>query len=143
MGSFEASRALIFVDEDFARPRMLVEQEKLQMHFPQFRMYARDGKVTSVSGELKTNHGNFYEIRVKLDPNYPYILPGVYLVNHTLELRCPHKFSRNKVCVMHQNQWSPALSLAFVVAKTAIWLSKYDVWRTTGKKRWPGREQPH
>jgi hypothetical protein len=38
--------------------------------------------------------------------------------------------------------WNPGIhSLAFVLARAAKWLNKYDVWRVRGK--WPGAEIRH
>ena len=42
MAGFQVDRRLIFAGDDLARPRMAVEQEKLQAHFPGFRLYGTE-----------------------------------------------------------------------------------------------------
>lgn len=143
MEGYEASRGLVFSGTDHGKPRMLVEQEKLRNSFPSFGLYGKDGEVTSVSGELTTNYDNTYRIRISVGSSYPYMLPEITLVDHTLPFGCPHKFRRNRICVMRAEQWHPSLSLAFLVSKAAIWLNKYDLWRASGRGAWPGNEQPH
>ncbi len=141
--SFQANREVIFSSYELSRPRMALEKEKMQMHFPSFDFYATFGRITSVRGYIYTNYDNSYYIKVHVGAKYPYELPEVTLPHTSLELGCPHKFSSDKICIMRSAQWSSSLSLAFVVAKTAIWLNKYDSWIRNGRLRWPGKGQSH
>lgn len=141
MRRFQANPELIFMGSDFSRPRMVVEKEKINSQFPGFKFYGYGDKVTSVQGYLRTNFGNSYHIIIEIPDTYPYTRPDVMLPYMTIDSSCPHKYSDNEICVMKSEQWTTAFSLAFVIAKTAIWLNKYDTWKRNGKRRWPGRDQ--
>jgi hypothetical protein len=143
MTGFQTNREMIFSGSDLSRPRMVVEKEKLNQLFPGFEFYGSNGQVTSVMGWLNTSYGNRYLVRVVLDASYPYSLPRVELPVTTLEAGTPHRYGGGSICIMRSDQWSTTLSLAFVVAKAAIWLNKYDSWVRNGKGRWPGKGQSH
>lgn len=141
MGVFQTNRELVFSGPDLLRPRMTVEREKLMLHFPQFSFYGVNGQPSSVQGNLSTSYGNSYSVRISIPAHYPYELPEVTLPYHTISSGCPHTFVNGKICIMKSAQWTSTFSLAFVVAKTAVWLNKYDYWRMHGK--WPGKQQRH
>lgn len=141
MSMIATNRGLVFTGNDFLRPRMAVENEKVKRYFPDFNFYATNGQVTSIQGYLKTSYGNRYYVKIEIPPNYPYSIPKAKLPYTTIDENCPHKYSSHDMCLMTSAQWSQTYSLAFVVAKTAIWLNKYDSWQRNGKRRWPGRSQ--
>lgn len=138
---YQVDRELIFTGSDLLRPRMAVEQEKLRARFPGFKMYAVRNQPSSVKGYLSTSYGGYYYVSIELSEDYPYEPPTVILPYNTIHSDVHHKFSEHKPCVMSADQWSSSLSLAFIVAKTAIWLNKYDYWKRSGRYRWPGAEQ--
>jgi len=141
MAGFEANRDIIFTGADLVRSRMAVEQEKLARFFPGVKLYASNGRVTSAQGYLSTSYGSSYYISIDIGQNYPYELPRIRLPYATIGTGCPHIYKDGSICVMKSEQWSTSLSLAFIVAKTAIWLNKYDNWLLSGRKRWPGKDQ--
>lgn len=143
MGGYQANTELLFLGSDLNRPRWVVEREKLESQFPGFNFYALDGRMSSVKGKLTTNYGNTYHIKIKIPERYPYVLPEIELPHHSIDPGCPHQFTGDRICVMRSAQWSTSLSLAFLVAKAAIWLNKYDLWKNRGKRRWPGKGQSH
>jgi len=120
---------------------MAVEQEKLARFFPGIKLYGSNGRVTSAQGHLSTSYGNSYYISIEIGENYPYDLPRIRLPRTTVAAGCPHVYQNGNICVMKSEQWSTSLSLAFLVAKTAIWLNKYDKWILSGRTRWPGKDQ--
>jgi len=122
---------------------MAAEKEKMAAHFPSINFFGANGRITSVQGFLRTNYGNSYYVRIEIPEYYPFVMPKISLPYYNIEPDCPHKFVNNDICVMRSEQWSQALSLAFIVAKTAIWLNKYDTWVRNGKARWPGKGQTH
>jgi ubiquitin-protein ligase len=128
---------------ELSRPRMTVEKEKMAEQFPSFKFYGSFGKVTSVKGYLKTNLKNRYYVKIKISDRYPYVMPKIYLPNERIDSSCPHLYKDNDICVMKSEQWTSSFSLAFMVAKTAIWLNKYDLWKRNGRGRWPGKGQRH
>lgn len=141
--SFQTNKELVFSPLDLVRSRMSVEKEKMQQHFPSFDFYSADGRISSVRGYITTSYGNSYYIRVAVGAGYPYQLPDVTLPNYTIESSCPHRFNDGRICIMRSGQWSSSLSLAFVVAKAALWLNKYDSWKRNGCRAWPGKGQSH
>ncbi len=143
MARYTANTELLFMGSDLSRPRWAVEREKLRSQFPGFNFYTRDGRVSSVRGKLITNYGNTYSVRIEIPERYPYQLPDIRLPYHSIAQGCPHQYTGDRICVMRSAQWSTSLSVAFLVAKAAIWLNKYDLWRDKGKRRWPGKGQSH
>jgi len=141
MANVEVSRELVFTGADLARPRMVVEQEKMRAKFPGFQFYGSGGNVSSVQGYLTTSDRNRYYVKVIVSSSYPYALPTIELPQHAIDSDCPHKYMSGAICVMKSEQWSSTYSLAFVVARAAVWLNKYDLWRRTGRVRWPGNDQ--
>ena len=69
-------------------------------------------------------------------------LPKIFPKAWTIHPEAPHKFSDGSICIMKSAQWRQHFTVAFVVAKAAIWLGKYELWKRNGH-RWPGLEQPH
>lgn len=134
------NKEIIFTGSELFQPRMKVEKEKLEMHFPDFIFYGTGNKVTSIKGPLTTNFNNTYEVRISILDSYPYEIPIVKLIGHQIEGDCEHLYYAGNICIMRSENWSSTYSLAFVVARTALWLNKYDLWRRNGKERWPGRD---
>jgi ubiquitin-protein ligase len=141
MTDMATNRGLLFMGDDLSRPRMVVESEKIKRYFPQFAFKASRGTVTSVEGYLETNDGNYYYVKIKIPDDYPYTMPSVSLPQTAIDSACPHRYVSNNLCVMKSDQWTSNYSLAFMIAKAAIWINKYDVWQRTG--HWPGRQQEH
>jgi ubiquitin-protein ligase len=143
MSRFQANPELVLRGSELNRPRMTVEQEKMASQFPSFKFYGSFGKVTAVKGYLQTNFGNSYLIKIKIPDSYPYSMPGISLPYESIDGSCPHVYRNKEICVMKSEQWASSFSLAFMVAKAAIWLNKYDLWKRNGRGRWPGKEQKH
>jgi len=127
---------------DLTRPRWAVESEKIKRHFPNFSILQnQNGNISAVSGYLTTSYGISYLVRIELPLAYPYTMPNAKVTNSAIDTSCGHAYSSNELCLMKSEQWSSTLSIAFLIAKAAIWLNKYDVWRNTGRIRWPGTDQ--
>lgn len=139
MANIRANRELIFMGPDLSRPRFTVEREKMEDHFPDFSFYSSGGRVTSVKGYLRTNYSNSYYARVEVPDSYPHSIPKVWILTGYINANSPHVYKGGNICVMKSEQWSSVYSLAFMVARTAVWLNKYDIWSQTG--RWPGKDQ--
>jgi ubiquitin-protein ligase len=135
---FVVPRKLLIEDGSMSK-RLYTEQQKLAENFRQFS-FVRDrrGEV-NVTGALRTNAGKVYEVKIELPPDYPHSIPFIIPVGW--KAKCPHVYTAGNLCIMRPDQWRPIFSLAFVVAKTAIWLNKYDVYHKKGY--WPGNEQQH
>ena len=116
------------------------EREKLRL-FPAFVLLGVNGRITAAEGVIDTQHNNTYGIRVTLD-NYPYALPKVFPKGWAIDPAVTHRFRDGSLCIMKSAQWRQYFTVALVVAKAAIWLGKYELWKRNGH-RWPGLEQPH
>ncbi len=139
MANVHASKELLFIGSDLNRPRFTVEREKMQRTFPSFSFYGSEGTINSVRGYLSTRYGNKYYIKMNIPSSYPHNLPTIWAPNDNLG--GPHVYTGGNLCVMKSEQWTSIYSLAFMVARSAVWLNKYDIWRRDG--RWPGNEQQH
>ncbi|GAA1633490.1 hypothetical protein ACFQY4_16935 [Catellatospora bangladeshensis] len=137
---FVIPRRLLILGEDLrGRNRWAVEQARLANAFPQFR-WAASGNTYQVHGKLTTNLRRQYAIYVALPSDYPHRLPKIFPNGWAIE-SCPHAYVEGNMCIMRPDQWRPIYSVAVAVAKAAIWLNKYEVYRHNGY--WPGTEQGH
>ena len=136
----EATNDLFLTPSQINNNRWYYEQQKLLL-FPAFRLLASNGWITAAEGALDTQSNNTYGIRLDLD-GYPHSLPRIWPRDWQPHPRCPHKFTDGSLCVMRSSQWRKHFTVALVVAKTAIWLNKYELWKRNGNY-WPGLEQQH
>ncbi len=137
----EADRNLILTTaEAQAGNRWHYEQQRLRS-FPAFHLLGRGQTITGAEGAIDTQNGNTYGIRIDLT-NFPYSLPAVFPRDWVVHPAVPHKFSDGSICIMRTAQWRLNFTVALVIAKTAIWLAKYEIWKRNGHI-WPGREQRH
>lgn len=139
MPNLQVDRKLIFVSSDLLRPRNVVEKEKVDNMFPQFSFINHNGHL-AIRGRLKTNF-SYYTVRITTTDNYPYHIPVVEIVDGTIKSGCPHRYVDGTVCLMRPDEWTSTFSLALLVARSAIWLNKYEYWNRHGT--WPGNEQSH
>ena len=99
-----------------------------------------DGGVFVKAG-LQTSAGNTYITSIQF-PDYPNRMPSVFVTAPTLRSDRPHQYKAGNICYLHPSMWNPGRhDLTFVLARTAKWLNKYDIWCRTG--RWPGAEVGH
>lgn len=90
---------------------------------------------------LQTSGGSAYIITMYF-PNYPHQMPRVFVNKPKLRRNSPHRYPDGNLCYLHPSMWNPgAHDISFVLARTAKWLNKYEVWRHKG--RWPGAEVKH
>jgi len=121
--------------------RWAIEQQKLRTFFPSFQLVGNGSTVTAAIGTIETHTNNSYSMRIQLD-SFPFALPKVFARDWEIHPYAPHKFGRDRICIMRENQWRQNFTIALVVAKTAIWLGKYEVWKRNGNV-WPGLGQAH
>lgn len=134
---FRVSRSLLVGSTP--ADRLAVEREILANHFPQFTLRSsRAARVYAVAtGQLSTFAARRYRIEITLSSNYPHKLPTINPIDWTPR-KNPHLINGG-LCVMRANQWRSFMSVAFLVAKSALWLNKYEVFLDKGV--WPGPEQ--
>ena len=137
-GTFLVSEKLVILPEERHEDRFYVEQRKLKDTFPQFKIVAESGNIIGCKGYLTTNLGKDYGFRVWFKEPYPSNMPYVETIGWTVKNGCPHTNSSTNPCVYHSRYWRNFNTMAFMVAKCALWANKYDLWLRTG--RWSGKE---
>jgi len=139
MGIIKSNRDMLIFDSDFTNQRMIVEKEKIDKYFPQFRFYGKENRVTSIQGILTTNYGNSYNVCIHINPlSYPDEIPIITLPDTVLDKDCEHINPLGDIDVMCQTFWSPVYSIALMIACTEKWLNKYELWRKNSKGHGPG-----
>lgn len=139
MPEIEAAQNLILTPTEM-QARWPSEAAKLRF-FPSFALLRTGGTITATEGAIDTQNGNTYAIRVTLE-NYPYSLPKVLPKGWTVHPEVTHKYNDGSLCIMRSDQWRRHFTLALVIAKTAVWLGKYEIWKRNGHQ-WPGLGQKH
>lgn len=139
MPEIEAAQNLILTATEM-QSRWPAEAAKLRL-FPAFAFVGSNGAITAAVGAIDTQNGNTYGIRIGLS-NYPNALPTVLPKDWTLHPDVPHRYVDGSLCIMRTDQWRRHFTVALVVAKTAVWLGKYEIWKRNDH-RWPGLGQEH
>jgi len=141
MAEIEAPQLELSAAEANSSNRMAIEQARLRQFFPRVAFVAIGSNVTAAAGTIDTHAGNTYAVRVQLD-RFPYSLPSVVVVDYVIHPEAPHRYKDGSLCIMRVGQWRFHFTVALVLAKTAIWLGKYEIWKRNGH-HWPGRGQSH
>lgn len=141
MGDIEAAQNLLLAIHEMQSNRWYYEREKLRLFSTFVLLGTPDGRITAAAGTLDTQYNNTYGIRIELS-NYPHALPKVYPKGWVIHPEITHRFNDGSLCIMRSDQWRKHFTIALVVAKMAIWLNKYEIWKRNGH-RWPGLEQRH
>lgn len=82
-----------------------------------------------------------YTLDITFPDSYPSAMPKVFVRKPKLD-SSPHRYPDDQICYMHSSVWNPGShDLAFVIARSAKWLSKYEVYLV--KRRWPGAGIDH
>lgn len=97
-----------------------------------------DGSVYLKTALQASNQ--MYILSIKF-PNYPNEMPRVFIDTPTI-MTAPHRYQNGNICYLHPTMWNPGIhNISFVIARSAKWLSKYEVWKRKGQ--WPGAEIKH
>lgn len=95
----------------------------------------------AVKAAMQTSVGNLYAAVIHF-PNYPNQMPKVFITQPALRASCPHRYTDGNICYLLHSMWNPGRhNVAFVLARLAKWLNKYEVWCV--KNYWPGAEVKH
>jgi ubiquitin-protein ligase len=98
-----------------------------------------DGKAY-VKTALQTP-AQMYVLSIKFPENYPHEMPRTFVDAPPITV-APHRYQNGNICYLHPSMWNPGIhNLAFVIARAAKWLNKYEIWKRQGK--WPGAEIKH
>lgn len=91
---------------------------------------------------LHTTARHHYTLSIFFPETYPYAMPSVYVRTPAINKSVDHIYENGNICFQHVSTWNPGRhDLTHVIARTAKWLNKYEVWLQT--KRWPGKEIMH
>lgn len=129
--------------------RLQVERQVLSKYFPTFKwINPTDNSNTRVEGNLRTNSGRSYTVRVYVPADFPNSRPDMVVITpyplmgssgedlaeygasgsmHTLDPRDGY------VRICHYKDWQPNLTLYLVVLKGRIWLEALEAHKRTGK----------
>lgn len=120
--------------------RLKEEARVLNRHFQGWtvRRGSSAGDFGIVRGTLAVDFArSAYQFEIVLPPGYPHKLPRVVPVGWVPRSN-PHIINGG-LCVMKETQWHSFMSAAFLVAKSALWINKYEIYLDKGI--WPGGEQ--
>ena len=135
-----SSDQLTLTSAEIQGNRWSYELQKLRT-FPKFKFLSTAGSIVAAEGTLDTQYNNTYGLRIELG-NYPFSLPKVRPSGWSIHPSAPHQFNDGTMCVMRSDQWRRHFTVALIVAKAAIWLGKYELWKRNGNF-WPGLGQRH
>jgi len=141
---------MIMTWSEVQRQRLTVEKQILQKYFPSFKwLNPTDSINTRIEGQVKTNVGNIYKLRVYVPSDFPNSLPELIVISpyplkgyrgqdlkehgisgsmHTLD---PSDYDYVKIC--HYRDWLPNITLYKVVLKGRVWLEALEAHRRTGQ----------
>jgi hypothetical protein len=148
---------LIMTWDQVQRKRLEHEKAILKKFFPSFNwINPTDSDNTRIEGQVKTNVGNIYKLRVYVPSDFPNSLPdmvvispyplkgyrgkdmkehgtqetpGVSVSMHTLGIRDGYL----KICHYHYQNWLPNITLYKVVLKGRLWLEAMEGHKRTGQ----------
>jgi hypothetical protein len=120
------------------RIRLAVENKILALRMPQCRFYEhKESAKTNVTGLVKTSDGCKYKLKVLLGPEFPDVMPKMYVVSpHKVpkygggfvnDAGLSHKFhTRGKgpdgcVEICHCSSWDPSRNIASVLLRGVVW----------------------
>jgi ubiquitin-protein ligase len=131
------------------RQRLAVEKDILRKYFSTFTwINPTDSNNTRIEGQVKTDVGNIYKLRVYVPSDYPNSRPDMVVISpyplkgyrgqdmkehgtsgsmHTLEPRDGYL----KIC--HYRDWLPNITLYKVVLKGRVWLEALEAHKRTGQ----------
>lgn len=119
--------------------RFAMERERLLKTWDTVAIGERLGVITTITGVCEPIPGVIRDFRIAVPESYPYDGPEAFSVGWLLQ--GPHQFPNQRMCLWRENDWTPARTLAYAVAKTFVWIHKHEVYLST--RKWPGREQQH
>ena len=118
---------------DVQRIRWEIRQAMEQ--FPNIESYTSvDGSIY-IKALLQTSVGQVYVICVTF-VGYAAEVPKVTVLSPAVT-HSKHMYRGGHICFMHPSFWNPAKhDLVFVLAQSAVWLNKHEVYKLKGV--WPG-----
>jgi hypothetical protein len=121
--------------------RHQVEREKLASAWNAIEIDPPgNGIITTIGGAAQPIPGGaIRDFQIVVSLGYPNAEPRAYPYGWIATGQ--HVYSDGHLCLWHPGDWSPRYTLAYVVAKTYIWIHKHEEYVRSG--RWPGNQQEH
>jgi hypothetical protein len=121
-------------------PRIRLEIQQAMAHFPNIETYPTGGGGIYIKAVLQTSLGQVYVLSMTF-VGYPSEMPKVTVITPPITHRL-HMYNAGHICYMHPDRWNPARhDVKFVLAQTAVWLNKNDVYKQ--RNVWPGPALAH
>jgi len=119
--------------------RIQLEIRQAAEHFPNIESHATTDGGIYVKAALQTSVGQMYVVAVTF-VGYPSTMPRVTVIAPAVQNG--HMYVAGHICFMHPSGWNPAKhDLKYVLAQTAVYLNKHEIYKVKGE--WPGRSLPH
>ena len=115
--------------------RVRTDIQQAVSHFPNIETHSTIDGGVYIKVLLQTSVGQMYVISVTF-VGYPSETPRVRVISPVVTHR-KHMYDGGNICYMHPSLWNPAKhDITYVLAQTAVWLNKHEVYQTKGV--WPG-----
>jgi hypothetical protein len=109
-------------------------------HFPNIESHTTPLGGVYIKALLQTSVGQVYVLSVTF-AGYPSEMPKVTVITPVVTHQ-KHMYTAGHICYMHPSVWNPAKhDLKYVLAQTAVWLNKHEVYKQKGV--WPGPGLAH
>jgi hypothetical protein len=120
--------------------RIRTEIRAASGHFPNIEPYTTTDGNIYIKAALQTSLGHMYIVMITFG-GYPSTMPKVTVVTPALN-HGMHMYRDGYICYMYPSFWNPARhDLLYVLAQTAIWLNKHEIYMAKGV--WPGPSLAH
>jgi hypothetical protein len=120
--------------------RIRTEIRAASEHFPNIESYTTIDGGIYIKAALQTSVGQMYIIMVTFG-GYPSTMPRVTVVTPAVK-HGMHMYQGGHICYMYTSFWNPARhDLLYVLAQTAVWLNKHEIYMAKGV--WPGPSLSH
>ncbi len=120
-------------------PRIRAEIRNAAEHFPYIEAFTTTDGGVYIKAALQTSVGQMYIIIVTFTgyPSTSRRCGGNAAVKHGM-----HMYQGGYICYMHPSVWNPGRhDLLYVLAQTAVWLNKHEIYLAKGV--WPGPSLSH
>lgn len=131
--------------------RLAAEKNVLEQEFPGFSFHDPTGS-TYVSGQWRSNTGQYYGLRVQLPPGFPDECPSTYITSpsplygyrrrrtiasygtsHSMHTWESDHAGWVKLCTYHSSDWSADHTIVKVIRKGMLWILAYECHLDEGK----------
>lgn len=113
-----------------------------RQQFSYVELYPTAEGTVYAKAALQPTAQQLYIAAVRFPADYPNSMPRVYIEKPVIDSSSPHQYKDGNICFLHPTMWNPGVhDLKFVIARTAKWLSKYEIWKQS--RRWPGAQLAH